>query len=308
VIAEPMPASIQLPEERAPRAGKPGTPRKMRKNELIKPGVSGWLMLSVLIIAVLAWVFPLWLTVVNAFKTSADLLENGPVSVPTTITFANITDFWTQVNFSQKLWNSIQISGWTALLAIVLSFLTAYAIGIGRIKFRMWVLGLFMIAFTIPQEALIYPVYVMAKSVGLYDNIWSVIIFFAVTQSAFGAYMLSSVLSEFPTEILEAARIDGAGTLRLLWSVVLPIVRPTLLMLATFFFIWTWNEFLLPLVLLPSNANQTVALSLGATSGQYTSDPVRKAAAALLGLLPSLIFFFIFQRTLLRGVTMGAVK
>jgi raffinose/stachyose/melibiose transport system permease protein len=120
--------------------------------------------------------------------------------------------------------------------------------------------------------------------------------------------MLTAVLEEFPTELLEAARIDGASTWRIFASVVLPILRPTLFVLATFFFIYTWNEFLLPLVLLPSNDNQTVTLGLAITTGQWTTDPTARAAAALLGSLPSIIFFFIFQRTLMRGVTMGSVK
>jgi raffinose/stachyose/melibiose transport system permease protein len=94
----------------------------------------------------------------------------------------------------------------------------------------------------------------------------------------------------------------------MLFNIVLPIIRPTIMVLATLFFIWSWNDFLFPLVLLPSNDNQTVALALGVTTGQWTSDPTTKAAAALVGLLPSVIFFVIFQRTLMRGVAVGAVK
>lgn len=284
-------------------------PRKpRRRNALTRPGLSGWIVLVVLSVFVLLWLLPVYLTVTNTFKTSADFIAHGPLALPTTVNFSNITSFWQLVDFSTKLWNSIQISGWTALIAVTLSFLTAYAIGIGKIRFRIWILGLFMIAFTIPQEALVYPVYTMAKALNLYDNVWSVILFFGITSSAFGSYMLSAVLSEFPPELLEAARIDGAGSFRTLWSIVLPILRPTLIVLSVFFFIWTWNEFLLPLILLPSNSNQTVTLSLGATSGQYTTDPTTQAAAALLGSLPSIIFFVIFQRTLLKGITMGAVK
>jgi raffinose/stachyose/melibiose transport system permease protein len=91
-------------------------------------------------------------------------------------------------------------------------------------------------------------------------------------------------------------------------SIVLPLMRPTLFVLAVMFFIYTWNEFLIPLVMLASNENQTVTLAMAITTGQYTSDPTARAAAAIVGIAPSVIFFLIFQRTLMRGITVGAVK
>jgi len=292
------------------QVSQPSARKQRQKSETAsrRHGVAPWLVLGAVMFTVLAWLFPLWMAVVNAFKTPQDFLESGSLSLPQSLDFSSITKFWTDVDFNRKLFNSIQVSFWVALIGVTLSFLTAYAIGIGRIKGRNVVLGLFMVAFTIPQEALIYPLYKMSKNLGLYDSVWSVIIIFSVLQSAFGTYMLSSVLSEFPSEILEAAEIDGAGSFRIMWNVVLPIVRPTMMVLATFFFIWTWNEFLYPLVLLPSNSSQTVSLSMGLASGQYTSEPTQQAAAALVGILPTLLFFLIFQRTLLKGVTMGSVK
>jgi len=129
-----------------------------------------------------------------------------------------------------------------------------------------------------------------------------------VIQSAFGTYLLSSVLSAFPREILEAARIDGAGKFRLLWQVVVPVSRPTLAVMLTFFFIWTWNEFLIPLVFLVSNQNQTVPVALGVAQGEHIVDVTMQAASGLLGIIPAIVFFLIFQRTLTRGVTVGSVK
>jgi len=130
----------------------------------------------------------------------------------------------------------------------------------------------------------------------------------AVLQSAFGTCLLSSVMGTFPREIIEAAEIDGASRWQILIKVVVPILRPTLMVLGTFFFIWTWNEFLIPVVMLVSNDNQTVSVAMGLTRGQSLSDPILQAAASLLGIAPTVIFFLIFQRTLTRGVAAGAVK
>jgi raffinose/stachyose/melibiose transport system permease protein len=148
----------------------------------------------------------------------------------------------------------------------------------------------------------------MAKATGLYDTQLSVIIIFAVLQSAFGTYLLSTVLRTFPKEILEAAEMDGSNQWNTLWCVVVPVLRPALMVLGTFFFIWTWNEFLIPLVMLVSNNNQTVSVAMGLTRGQNMSDPVLQASAAFLGIIPTVIFFVIFQRTLTRGIAAGAVK
>lgn len=288
----------------------PSTPPALpaRRVKRRKRGVSGWVVLALVAGVGLLMLFPFWIAVINAFKPAPDYIANGPVSVPTELDFSALVDFWVGVDFNRKLLNSVLISGSVALIAVALSLLSAFAIGIGRIRGRVWILALFMLAFTIPQEALVYPLFVLTRDLGLYDTMTGVVIILAVLQSAFGTYMLSSVLGTFPPEVLEAARLDGASRFQVLRLVVLPLTRPTMAVLMTFFFIWTWNDFFLPLVLLPSADNQTVSVALGALSGQYTSDPTALAAASLAGILPALVFFLLFQRTLMRGVNLGAVK
>jgi len=248
------------------------------------------------------------LIVINSFKSPADYNTGGPLQLPTHLDFGGIVKFWKYVDFPQKLWNSIFISGMVAILAIIISVLNAFALGIGRVKARLWIIVLFLLANMVPQEALLYPLYSMFKMVGLYDNVWSVIIIFTVIQSAFGTYLLSSVYGTFPKEILEAAALDGASRWTTLWRVIVPISRPTLSVLLIFFFIWTWNEFLIPLTFLVSNNNQTVPVAISVLQGDRLMDVTTTSASALLGLLPTLIFFLIFQRTLTRGITAGAVK
>ena len=122
------------------------------------------------------------------------------------------------------------------------------------------------------------------------DNLLSIVIIFTVIQAAFGTYLLTSVFTEFPTELLEAASIDGAGKWRTLWRIVVPVSRPTLGVLFTFFFIWTWNE------------------ALGVLQGDRLMDATTTSASALIGILPAVLFFVIFQRTLTRGIAAGAIK
>jgi raffinose/stachyose/melibiose transport system permease protein len=265
-------------------------------------------VLTGLIVLAVVMLLPFVIITFNAFKTPAEYSSGGPLSMPKGFYLQGLKDFWDEVDFGGKILNSVLISGSVAVFAVILSVLNAYALGIGRIRGRLAIMVVFLLANTMPQEVLVYPLYFMGKKAGLYDTRLSVIIIFTVIQTAFGTYLLSSVLSAFPREILEAARVDGAGRLRILWRIVVPVSRPTLGVLFVFFFIWTWNEFLLPMVFLVSNENQTVPVALGVLQGQRMMNATMTSSATLLGILPAVVFFLIFQRTLTRGITVGAVK
>ncbi|MDL4816121.1 carbohydrate ABC transporter permease [Actinomadura opuntiae] len=291
---------------------KPGAPAARDRREAPRRrrrrGPSAYAVLVALVALAGIMLIPFLVVVFNALKTPREYTSKGPLSPPSGFDLDAIRDFWERVDFGHVLWNSVLISGSVAVLAVLLSVFNAYALGIGRIKGRIWLLALLLLANTLPQEALVYPLYYMAKQIGIYDTRLSVIIVFTVVQSAFGTYLLSSVMSAFPRPLLEAARIDGANRWQILWRVVVPVVRPTLSVLLVFFFVWTWNEFLIPMVFLISNENQTVSVALGVLQGQRLMDATMSSAAALLGLLPTVVFFLIFQRTLSRGLTAGAIK
>ncbi|MFC4532004.1 carbohydrate ABC transporter permease [Sphaerisporangium dianthi] len=271
-------------------------------------GPGRWAVLAGLVVLAVVMLLPFVIVTLNAVKTPAEYSSGGPLSLPHGIHLDGIVEFWNRVDFGRKLLNSLVISAVVAVLAVVLSVLNAYALGIGRVRGRLWVLVLFLVANTLPQEALAYPLYYIAKAVGLYDSRLAVILIFTVIQAAFGTYLLSAVLGAFPKEIIEAAAIDGASRWRILWGIVVPISRPTLNVLMIFFFIWTWNEFFLPLIFLISNDNQTVPVALGVLQGDKMMDATMSSASALLGIIPAVAFFLIFQRTLTRGVTVGAIK
>jgi raffinose/stachyose/melibiose transport system permease protein len=273
-----------------------------------KPTWATWVALALLAALTLLVLSPFVIVAVNAFKTPSDYATNGPLALPSAWSLDSLATFWERVDFTGKLWNSLVISSVVAVLGAVFALLNAFALGIGRVKGRLWFLVLFILANTLPQETLAYPIYYFAKALHIYGNGLSVILVFIVIQGAFGTYLLSSVFSAFPREMIEAAQVDGATKNTLLWRIVAPVSFPTLAVLFTFFFIWTWNEFFLPLILLPSNAAQTVPIAISVTQGQHNMDATMASASALLGLLPCLLFFFAFQRTLTRGVTAGSIK
>ncbi|HLL67410.1 MAG TPA: carbohydrate ABC transporter permease [Micromonosporaceae bacterium] len=266
------------------------------------------LVLIALTIAVLLFIAPLLVIALNAVKTPAEYASAGPLALPKSISLQGIVDFWNRVDFSRKLLNSLLVSSAVAVLGVLLAVLNAYALSMGRMRGRIWYLVFFLIANLLPQEVLVYPLYYLSKALHLYDSLFAIIIIFTVIQGAFGTYLLTYVFDSFPRELLDAAEVDGAGRWRVLWRVVVPVSRPTLAVLLTFFFIWTWNEFFLPLVFLISSENQTVPVALGVLQGQRMMDATTTSASALVGILPAVIFFLIFQRTLTRGIMAGAVK
>ena len=277
---------------------------KARKNRT----VGDWVILALLIVGGLIMLFPFFILILNAFKTAADYNASGPLSWPSEFSLAGLEKFWTRVRFPQKVWNSIWISGLVSVLAVVLSVLNSFALGIGRVKGRRWIVLLIMLANMMPQEALLYPLYIMFKSMGLYNSQWAIVIIFTVIQSAFGTYLLSSVYGTFPKAILEAATIDGASRWKILKDIVFPISTPTLSVMLVFFFIWTWNEYMIPMAFLIDNSKQTVPIAIASLTGDRLMDVTTTAAASLISIVPTLIFYLIFQRTLSRGITTGAVK
>jgi len=291
-----------------PTVRQPRRRRRKSAGSRVVSAVEGYGVLIGLIALLVIMFSPFLIIAINAIKTPTDLAANGPLSLPQSPTLDNITTFWNAVDFGGALRNSLFISLSVAVLATILSCLNAFALGIGRMRGAIWLLVFFMLANILPNEAIVYPLYYMAKFVNLYNTQISVVIIFTVIQSAFGTYFLASVMRAFPKEILDAARVDGCGKLQLLVGIVVPIMRPSLAVLMVFAFIWTWNEFYLPLVFLVDNSQYTVPVAVAVTQGQHFMNESQVAASALLGALPCVVFFLLFQRTLTRGIAAGSYR
>lgn len=261
-----------------------------------------------LIVLLIIMLFPVFIVIINSFKTEPEYYANGPFALPTSLNFDVIRSAWERSDYTTKLINSITISLSVAVLATALSMLNAFALGIGRVRWRGTLLVMFLLAITLPQESLAYPLYYLVKAIGLYDTKISLIIISTAFQAAYGTYLMTSVLRSFNREFIEAGIIDGCTKLQLLYKIIVPLNFPALSVLFVFFFIGTWNDFFLPMIFLVSNANQTVPVALALARNERTLVITTQSATALLGILPCLIFFILFQRTMTRGVTAGSLK
>ena len=271
-------------------------------------GIGKYVTLILLSVLVLVMIFPLIMITTTSLKSEAEYYANGPLALPKGINLTMLAYTWKSTDYTRLLMNSLTISLCAAFLAVGLSILTAYALGIGKIKGRAFILLFFMMAMTLPAESLIYPAYYFFKAVKLYDNLLSVILLESALSASFGTYLLYSVFRSFDKDILESAMIDGCSKLQILLQILVPLNLPSIAVLLVFFFVGTWNDFFIPLIMLISSKNYTVPVAMAMARGEHNVTITLQSSAALLGIIPCIIFFILFQRSLTRGLTAGSIK
>lgn len=222
--------------------------------------------------------------------------------------FETYKQAWTTARFSTFMWNSVKISTIVVIATVVISTLSGYAFGTMRFKGANVLFNILLFGMIVPYEALVVPLYHDLKWAHLVNTQWSVILPLLGTNVAFGTYWMRAYFRTVPASLIEAAALDGAGSFRTLWKVLLPGGRPAVLTLTVLVFMWSWNEFLLPLIMLSSDAQRTAPLGLPYFSSRYNTDRVGLAAAAVMVALPIVVVFVALQRSFVRGMTAGAVK
>jgi raffinose/stachyose/melibiose transport system permease protein len=192
----------------------------------------------------------------------------------------------------------------TVLLATMAGF------GIGHLRFPGAgpTMLLFLLGLTLPFEAVIIPIYYEAQRFGLLNTRWAIILFLIGLFMPFGVFWMRAHFVNMPQEISEAARVDGCGTWQLFWRVHVPLCRPAMTSMAILLFVFTWNQFLLPIVLVDDPTHRTMGGALGAFQGQWGTDVPLLCAGSLLILLPTVIIFLIFQRQFVTALLQGSVK
>jgi raffinose/stachyose/melibiose transport system permease protein len=257
---------------------------------------------AILAVAAAFALYPLILIILTALRPDAVGAESG-------IAFGNFADAWDEGNFGRYLQNSVVVAVAVVVISAAVSSLAGYAFGTMRFRGSSVLFYLLLLGMMVPSEAIVIPLYFDLDSIGL-TNTYAALILPQIAQSlAFGTFWMRAYFRSTSRDIVEAARMDGAGHLRVYWSILLPMGRPALMTMVLLVFMWTWNEFLLPLVMLPNNEDlRTAPLGLSNFQGQHTSGTALLAAGAVLVALPVVIVYLITQRHFIRGMIEGAVK
>ena len=220
----------------------------------------------------------------------------------------NFAAAWQEARFGQYMGTSVLVAVIVVSLTVVLSVLAGYAFGTMRFRGSSILFYLFLLGIMVPAEAIVVPLFFDLRELHLTDTVWAVALPQVAQSLAFGTYWMRTYFRGVSPAILDAARMDGASPRRILWSVLVPMGRPAITTMVVLVFMWTWNEFLIPLVMSPTGAFRTAPLGLAFFQGQYTQGTALLAAGAVLIALPVVVLYFILQRHFIRGMLEGAIK
>lgn len=282
--------------------GRPGSRRRTRRR------LEGGAVTLGSVLAALVWISPLILLVISALRPLSDFLSNGPVSWPQELTLANFPEAWEAGQFGTAYLNSTILLLVKVPLGVLVASLLAYALAKLEFPFRNAILFTVVLGMTIPIYIAIVPLFTMLRGVGMTDSIAGIIPPYIAFGLPLQVLILQAFFRRVPEELLEAARIDGAGDVRIFARVVLPLSVPALVTVAILDGVATWNELFLALSLLSSEENRTIPLGLLNFQGQFATNYTGLAAGILIAVVPILVLYMLLQKYIVGGLTAGATK
>ncbi|WP_432564823.1 carbohydrate ABC transporter permease [Kineococcus sp. SYSU DK003] len=229
-------------------------------------------------------------------------------SLPSSVSLGNFATAWTEGRFSRYLVNSVLVAAGVVVLTGLLSTLAGYAFATMRFPGRTVLFHVVLLGLMLPVESFVIPLYHDLRGWGLTDTYWALLFPQTAQSLAFGTFWMRNYFLSFPSTVLEAARMDGASDRVVLWRVLVPSARPALATMGLLVGMWTWNEFLLPLVMIPGEGWRTAPLGLAFFQGQHTTQTQLLAAAATIVAVPIVLAYLFGQRRFIAGMLSGAVK
>ncbi len=279
-------------------------------NEKIKEKVN-WPITILLIAGLITVIFPLYMTIVIAFKQPSEMTNSisGILSLPKSWSLANFAEAMRVTDFWRSLFNSVMITGITVVLSLVLHSMIGYAVGRNKAKNKWYnLVYLYIVSgMFVPFAILMMPLVKQTAQMGI-ANIVGVIICYVVFYMPMNLMLYSGYLTNIPIALEEAARVDGASTWKTYWSIIFPIMKPMHATVAVITALSVWNDVMTPLVIMSGSGLTTLPLAQLAFQTQFGTNYNLAFASYLLALLPILIFYIVCQKQILNGVVNGAVK
>lgn len=228
--------------------------------------------------------------------------------IPDSIHLSNFVTAWEEAHFSRYLLSSAIVSTTATTICCFVSTLAGYAFATMEFRGRSVLFALIVAGIIVPSEAVIVPQYFELRSVGLTDTYVSLIGPMTAGALAFGTFWMRNFFRSLPPALLDAAAVDGSNSWQTLWRVLVPTSRPAIVTMATLVFMWTWNEFLLALVMITSDPLRTAPLGLSFFRGENLTEYSLLSAAAIIVAIPVVTLYFFFQRHFIAGMLSGAIK
>jgi ABC-type glycerol-3-phosphate transport system permease component len=250
---------------------------------------------------------PILWVVLGAFKTNTEIF-GSPFALPQSWKLDNIITAWNLGNFKTYLVNSILITAGGMLIVFLVACPAGYALAQLKFKGSKLMFYFFLLGIAIPIQSIIIPVFYQAKSFGLINTLTGITIISAALSLPFCVFLMRNSFKDVPSEIREAAVVDGAGEWKSYFMIMLPMAKPGVVTLMVYTFMHIWNDFLLPLVLLVSSDKYTLALGLYSFNQENVTEYGYIFGGTLISMIPSLIIYMIFQRQFISGMAAGSNK
>jgi len=250
---------------------------------------------------------PLWATVLGGFKSTGDLRTN-PFGFPKEWVIDNYVSIAGGQRFWQLLWNSCVITFFTVVFTLLVSSMAAFTLAQLRFAGRRWIGTYLSLGLTFPFTTAVLPLFIRVRDMGLLDSYWGVILPQVAFNLGFSVVLLRGFFSELPKELFEAAFLDGCSYPRIFWRITLPLSRPILATVGVLALVGSWNDFLLPLVMINRDEIYPWPLGIMQYQGQYGTDWPKVLAFITLTMAPAIFFYLLAQKHIIAGLTSGAVK
>jgi alpha-1,4-digalacturonate transport system permease protein len=285
------------------RSALPGREEKVPRGRLKGANLFVWLFL---VAGALVVAFPLYWMFATAVRPKKEIFGGGFDLVPSTFVWSNFSEAWNKLPWDQFYINSIAIAAIAVPITVFINLLAGYTFAKYKFPGRDILFLLMISTLMIPIQVIMVPEFLIVSKLGWVNTWWGVLI--PRAAEAFGLFMVRQFMVSIPDELIEAARLDGAGEFTIFRRVVLPLSWPVIAVLSIFTFMWRWNDFAWPLVVLQEQSAYTVPLGLNLMKGQYFTDWTGLMSMSLLSIVPMMLVFIFFQRYFIQGIASTGLK
>jgi alpha-1,4-digalacturonate transport system permease protein len=259
-----------------------------------------------LLIAALCTLFPVVWVIISAFKPQSELFRVPMSLFPNEWTFTNFISAFRQGNFVVYFSNTVFVAVVATLLTVVINIMAGYALAKYIFPGRDLIFSIMIATLMVPLQVIMIPIFLQLKDLNLLNSLWGIIIPPSATPT--GIFLARQYMVNISNSMIESARIDGAKELRIFWQIVLPLSKPIIATIAIFSFMWRWNDYLWPLIVITDNKKQTMQQALANFVGQLQINWSNLLAMTTISIVPVILVFLVFQKLFMTGITAGAVK
>jgi raffinose/stachyose/melibiose transport system permease protein len=265
------------------------------------------LVYTFLIIMMVYWLFPLFIALMNSFKTNGELLTNV-MSFPKKLQFDNYIRTFEKMNYLRSLFNTVLLASIGVALMVLFSAMAGWRLARTKTKLSNFLFALFVFSMLVPFSSIMIPLYKVMLTFGIKNSLFGLSFVYVGLGVSMAIFLYHGFVKSIPEEIEESAVMDGCNSFQTFIYIVFPLLKPITMTICITNVLWIWNDFLLPLIAISDNKKYTLLLSTNTLFGQYSSDWTAILSALILAAIPVIIFYALFQKNILKGIADGAMK